>query len=63
MANTDGWRDVEEFIKNNIKYLESRLFTEDLEKPEFDKIQAKREAYKSVLDFVHRRIESVPLEY
>lgn len=62
MANNPGWNDVREFIENNVKSLENSLFNDDLEKESFDVVQAQRQAYKSVLDFVERRVEAVPLE-
>ena len=62
MANNLGWGDVEEFINNNIKSLENRLFDDDLTKEEFDVVQAERRAYKSVLNFVNKRVNAIPLE-
>jgi hypothetical protein len=56
-ANSNGWKHVEEFIKSNIFPLENSLFTDTLEKEEFQVIQAKRQAYQSVLDFVNRRVK------
>jgi len=62
MANNPGWGDVEEYINNNIKTLENRLFDDDLTKEEFDVVQAERRAYKSVLNFVNKRVNAIPLE-
>lgn len=62
MANGNGWKEVEQFIEDNMKPLENRLFNENLEKEEFAVIQARRQTYKSVLDFVNRRIEIVVKE-
>lgn len=62
MANNPGWGDVEEYINNNIKILEKRLFDDDLTKEEFDVVQAERRAYKSVLNFVNKRVNAIPLE-
>jgi hypothetical protein len=62
MANNPGWGDVEEYINNNIKSLENRLFDDDLTKEEFDVVQAERRAYKSVLNFVNKRVNAIPLE-
>lgn len=59
MANGNGWRRVETFIKDNMKPLENRLFNEDLEKEEFKVVQAERRAYKAILDFVNRRVDEI----
>lgn len=58
-ASSNGWKHVEKFIKTNMSPLENSLFTATLEKEEFQVMQAKRQAYQSVLDFVNRRIKEV----
>jgi len=57
MAGGEGWSFVKNFIESNVKSLEKRLFDDELEKDEFDRLREKRKAYKSVLDFVTRRVE------
>jgi hypothetical protein len=59
MASGEGYVILKRFIDDNIQALESRLFNEDMEKEEFDGLKMERKAYKSVLDFVERRVKKI----
>jgi hypothetical protein len=59
MASGEGYVILKRFIDDNIQALESRLFNENLEKEEFDGLKRERMAYKSVLDFVERRVKKI----
>jgi SMC interacting uncharacterized protein involved in chromosome segregation len=63
MANNPGWEIVKEFIVNNMKALESRIFDEDLSKEQFDVLKAERNGLKKVLDFVERRVNKLSREF
>jgi hypothetical protein len=60
ITNQAGWEHVEEFIKKNIKPIEDELDNNfDLKKEEFDALRKEKHAYKSVLNFVNRRVKEV----
>lgn len=59
LTNQAGWEYIKKFIESNMRPVEKRLFEDDLEKEEFKACQRERQAYKSVLDFVNRRVKKV----
>ncbi|MFP4526382.1 MAG: hypothetical protein ACLFNL_08330 [Bacteroidales bacterium] len=59
LTNRKGWKHIKDFIKSNIRPIEDKLFNESLEKEEFDVLQAKRQAYEKVLNFVKRKVKKV----
>lgn len=59
MANSNGWEQVKSFIEENMKPLENSLFNDDLDREDFKVKQASRQAFKTVIDFVERRVGEV----